>query len=259
MLTRATLEGLRELRLDGMAEACAELESSGAGDGLSREEWLGLLVDRERSSRETKRYRRRLLAAKLRHGGARGEDVDYGVRRGLERGQFRELLGGRWIAEGRNLLLTGPCGVGKTWLACAVGEAACRRGETVMYRRLPRLLGELELSHGDGSYPRVFRALGRVRLLILDDWGPERLSESQRRDLMEVVEERSGRGSVAITSQLPVSEWHQVIGEATLADAILDRLVHSSYRIELDGPSLRARRAEASAGQGQAEGEGQNI
>jgi DNA replication protein DnaC len=137
------------------------------------------------------------------------------------------------------LLVTGPCGVGKSWLSCALAQKACRDGYTVHYARVPRLFADLDLAHGDGRFARLFRMLVRVDLLVLDDWGPDRLSASQRRDLMEIVEDRHGRGSTLITSQLPVATWHEVIGEPTLGDAILDRIVHNAYRLELDGPSMR--------------------
>jgi len=222
-----------------MAEAFAELQAQDRAAELSHAEWLGLLVDREEASRETKRYESRLRAAKLRHVGACPEDVDYRARRGLDRGLFQALLTGKWIADKRNLILTGPCGVGKTWLGCALAQAACREGVTVLYKRLPRLFEELDLAHGDGRFPKIFRAITKTQLLILDDWGPDTLTAAQRRDLMEIVEERYGRGSTMITSQLPVSTWHEVIGEPTFADAILDRIVHNAYRIELDGASMR--------------------
>ena len=136
-------------------------------------------------------------------------------------------------------MIAGSCGVGKTWLACALAQAACRDGITVLYKRLPRLFNELELAHGDGRFPRLFKSLTKTNMLILDDWGPERLNASQRRDLMEIVEDRYGAGSILITSQLPIAAWHDVIGEPTFADAILDRIVHNAYRLELDGQSMR--------------------
>jgi DNA replication protein DnaC len=180
-----------------------------------------------------------MRAAKLRQVGAAIEDVDYRAPRQLDRELFRQLALGDWIEKRQNLIITGPCGVGKTWLACALGQKACRDGRGVLYHRLPRLFAELELAHGDGSFPRLFRSLVRVDLLILDDWGPDRLTAPQRRDLMEIVEDRYGNGSILITSQLPVDAWHEVIAEPTFADAILDRLVHNAHRLPLDGPSLR--------------------
>jgi DNA replication protein DnaC len=239
MLHHPTLDRLKALRLDGMAEAFAELQAQDQAAAMSHAEWLGLLADREGASRETKRYESRLRAAKLRHVGACPEDIDYHARRGLDRGLFQTLLTGKWIMDKRNLILTGPCGVGKTWLGCALAHAACRDGVTVLYKRLPRLFEELDLAHGDGRFPKVFRAITKAQLLILDDWGPDTLTAAQRRDLMEIVEERYGRGSTMITSQLPVSTWHDVIGEPTFADAILDRIVHNAYRIELNGASMR--------------------
>ncbi len=219
-----------------MAEAFAEMQSQDGTADLTHAEWLGLLVDRESSSRETKRFESRMRAAKLRHGGAVPE---YKTRRGLDKALFQQMLTGRWIKHKRNLMITGPCGVGKTWLACALAQAACRDGITVLYKRMPRLFDELELAHGDGRFPRLFKNLTKTQLLILDDWGPDRLDASQRRDLMEIVEDRYDAGSTLITSQLPIDAWHDVIGEPTFADAILDRLVHNAYRIELDGQSMR--------------------
>ena len=242
MLTHPTLDQLKELKLDGMAEAFTELEAQDGTAALNHAEWLALLIDRETSSRATKRFQTRMRSAKLRHVGAAPEDVDYRARRNLDKALFQQLLTGKWIKQHRNLMITGPCGVGKTWLACALAQAACRDGVTVLYKRLPRLFDELELAHGDGRFPRLFRSLTKVDLLILDDWGPDRLNASQRRDLMEIVEDRYGAGSTLITSQLPVDTWHDVIGEPTFADAILDRLVHNAYRIELDGQSLRKTR-----------------
>jgi len=239
MLDHPTLDQLKTLKLDGMAEAFAEMETQDGTASLNHAEWLGLLVDRETSSRATKRFESRMRSAKLRHGQAAPEDVDYRARRSLDKARFQQLLTSRWIKDKRNLMITGPCGVGKTWLACALAQAACRDGITVLYKRLPRLFDELELAHGDGRFPRLFKSLTKTNLLILDDWGPERLNASQRRDLMEIVEDRYGAGSTLITSQLPVDTWHDVIGEPTFADAILDRIVHNAYRLELDGQSMR--------------------
>jgi DNA replication protein DnaC len=235
MLTHPTLDQLRALKLDGMVQAFIELEAQEEVRNLAHAEWLALLLDREAADRNTRRFQTRLRAARLRHSQAAIEDVDYRTARRLDKAMFQQLATSRWIAEHRNLLVTGPCGVGKSWLSCALAQKACRDGYTVHYARVPRLFADLDLAHGDGRFTRLFRMLVKVDLLVLDDWGPDRLSASQRRDLMEIV----GRGSILITSQLPVATWLEVIAEPTLGDAILDRIVHNAYRLELDGPSMR--------------------
>jgi DNA replication protein DnaC len=247
MLTHPTIEQLRALKLDGMAEAFIELQQQDQARELGHAEWLALLLDREAASRGTRRFRTRLRAAKLRHGQAAIEDVDYRTPRRLDKVLFQQLATCRWIAEARNLLVTGKCGVGKSWLSCALAQKACRDGYTVYYARAPRLFVDLELAHGDGRFARLFRMLTKVDLLLLDDWGPDRLTANQRRDLMEIIEDRYGRGSTLITSQLPVEAWHEVIGDPTFADAILDRLVHNAYRFALEGPSMRKPEAEPDA------------
>jgi DNA replication protein DnaC len=156
---------------------------------------------------------------------------------------FRALTAGRWIEEAQNLIIEGPAGVGKSWLACALGQKACRDNRSVLYQRAPRMFGDLALARGDGRYPRLMRALGGVKLLILDDWGLEPLGVEQRHDLLEIVEERYGRGATLITSQIPVDRWHDLIGEPTLADAILDRIIHNAHRLQLKGDSLRKQKA----------------
>jgi DNA replication protein DnaC len=243
MLTHPTLDQLRALKLDGMVQAFVELEAQEEVHNLAHAEWLALLLDREVADRNTKRFQTRLRSARLRHSQAAIEDVDYRAPRRLDKTLFQQLVACRWIAEHRGLLITGPCGVGKSWLSCALAQKACRDGYTVYYARVPRLLADLDLAHDDGRFARLFQMLVKVNLLVLDDWGPDRLSASQRRDLMEIVEDRHGRGSILITSQLPVATWHEVIGEPTLADAILDRIVHNAYRLELDGPSMRKLKA----------------
>jgi len=242
MLDHPTHQRLRALKLDGMADAFTELQAQDGAADLTHAEWLGMLIDREASNRSTKRFQSRMRAAKLRQSGAAVEDVDYRAPRQLDRDLFRRLAQGDWIEKRQNLLITGPCGVGKTWLACALGQKACRDGCSVLYYRLPRLFADLELAHGDGRFPRLFRQIVGADLLILDDWGPDRLTAPQRRDLMEIVEDRHGARSIIVTSQLPVEAWHAVIDEPTLADAILDRLVHNAHRLALDGPSMRKTR-----------------
>ncbi len=243
MLTHPTLGQLRALKLDGMADAFVELAGQPQTADLAHAEWLALLLDRELANRNTKRFQIRLRNAKLRHGQAAVEDVDFRTPRRLDKALFQQLVAGRWIAEHRNLLVTGPTGIGKSWLSCALAQKACRDGYTVFYARVPRLFADLELAHGDGRFARLFRTLVKADLLILDDWGPDRLSADARRDLMEIIEDRHGRGSVLITSQLPIDKWHDIIGEPTFADAILDRIVHNSYRLQLDGPSMRKLKA----------------
>ena len=179
--------------------------------------------------------------------GCRRSAIGIRTPRRLDKALFQQLTAGKWIAEHCNLLVTGPCGIGKSWLACALAQKACRDGYTVVYARVPRLFADLELAHGDGRFTRLFRTLVKADLLILDDWGPDRLTANQRRDLMEIVEDRHGNGSTLITSQLPRDKWHDVIGEPTFADAILDRIVHNAYRLDLDGPSMRKLQANAHA------------
>ncbi len=174
---------------------------------------------------------------------AEGRNVDYRAARGLDRALFQALTAGRWIEEAQNLIIEGPAGVGKSWLACALGHKACRDNRSVLYQRAPRMFGDLALARGDGRYPRLMRALGGVKLLILDDWGLEPLGPEQRHDMLEIVEDRYGRGATLITSQIPVDRWHDLIGEPTLADAILDRIIHNAHRLQLRGDSLRKQKA----------------
>jgi len=240
MLIHPTVERLRALGLAAMADAFTELQNTPDAAELTREDWLGLLVDREATSRENKRLARRLREARLRQS-AVVEDVDFRAHRGLDRALFLKLAACEWVRDHHHLVVIGPTGIGKSWLACALGHKACREGFSVLYKRATRLFTDLAQARGEGRMPRVMTALERTRLLIIDDWGPEPLNAEQRRDLLEIVDDRYDRGSLLITSQVPVNRWHEVIGDPTLADAILDRIIHRAHRIELKGPSLRRR------------------
>jgi DNA replication protein DnaC len=245
LLKHPTLDLLQVLGLHGMAAALTELDAGSQADALGHSEWLGLLLDREASWRRDKRLAARLRHAKLRQQ-ACVEDIDYRNPRGLDRALFQKLTQGDWINAHDNLALTGPTGVGKSWLASALGHKACRDNRSVLYQRVPRLFADLALARGDGRHLRLLRNLGRADLLILDDWGLEPLDAAARHDLLEILEERYGRRSTMITSQLPVERWHEIIGDPTYADAILDRLVHNAHRIELTGESMRRTKAKPS-------------
>jgi DNA replication protein DnaC len=246
LLTHPTLELMHQLGFNGMAKAFSEIEASGEGTTLTHPEWLGLLLDREVTYRHDKRLRARLRYARLRHQAAI-EDVDYRAARGLDRALFNKLVEGSWIDAHDNLILCGPTGIGKSWLACALGHKACRDNRSVLYQRIPKLFADLALARGDGRHARILRALGGVQLLILDDWGLEPLDAAARHDLLEILEERYGRRSTIITSQIPIDKWHDLIGDPTYADAILDRIVHNAHRINLTGHSLRRSRASKAA------------
>jgi len=241
LLNHPTLDQLHALGLEGMAKAFAEIDAKSEANDLGHREWLGLLLDREASWRRDKRLVARLRYAKLRQQ-ACVEDVDYRSPRGLDRALFQKLAQGDWIKAHDNLALIGPTGVGKSWLASALGHNACRDNRSVLYHRVPKLFEELALARGDGRHPRILRNLGRADLLILDDWGLEPLDAGARHDLLEILEERYGRRSTVITSQLPVDRWHEVVNDPTYADAIMDRLVHNAHRIELTGESMRRTR-----------------
>lgn len=226
-----------------MAHAFEELSANPRGAELDHAEWLGLLLDRESAERQERRLKARLRYARLRHQAA-VEDVDYRTPRGLDRALFHKLATGGWIEARQNLIIEGPTGVGKSWLACTLGQKACRDNHSVLYQRIPRLFADLALARGDGRYARLVRPLGGVRLLILDDWGLEPLGAEQRHDLLEIVEDRYGRGATLITSPIPVDRWHDLIGDPTIGDAILDRIVHNAHRIQLRGDSLRRKKAQ---------------
>jgi DNA replication protein DnaC len=238
MLNHPTHDTLTQLRLHGMARALAEQACQPEIESLSFEERLGLLVDRERTERQNRQTTSRLRRARLKQP-AVAEDIDYRHPRGLDKALFRRLLTGDWVSGHQNVLICGPTGVGKTYLACALANAACRQGRTALYQRLPRLFEELTVSRGDGRYAKLMASLAKVDVLILDDWGLALLDDERRRDLLEILDERYQTRSTVITSQLPVATWHDSLGDPTLADAILDRLVHHAHQLNLAGDSLR--------------------
>jgi DNA replication protein DnaC len=246
MLNHPTLDKLQDLRFTGMAKALSEQMALPDIDELSFEERLGLLVDREMTEREDRRLTTRLRQAKLKQN-ACIEDIDFKQSRGLDKSLILDLAQCQWIKKHLNLLITGPTGVGKTWVACALAQKACREGFTSLYLRLPRLLQELPIAKGDGTYTRLMNRLAKVDVLILDDWGLSKLIAEQRRDLLEILEDRHDTRSTIVTSQLPLDQWHHIIGDPTLADAILDRLVHNAYKINLKGESMRKNKSKLTA------------
>lgn len=243
MLIHPTLDQLRTLRLDGMAKALEEQLQMSDIEDLPFADRLALLIDREATERASRRLRTRLRKAKLRQGNACVEDVDYRTRRGLDKGLFLSLSSCEWIAQHRNVLLTGPTGVGKTFLACALAQKACREGYKVEYLRVPRLFEQLRLAHADGRYPKLMAGLAKTDLLVLDDWGLAPLADVDRHELLEILEDRHEVRATMVTSQLPVDAWYDAIDHPTLADAILDRLVHNAYRVALKGESMRRKKA----------------
>ncbi len=245
MLTHPTLDQMQALGLGGMATAYRELSEHNNADGLNRDEWLGLLLDREAATRADKRLTNRLASARLRFADACIENIDFGAHRGLDRRNTLSLAQGAWLKAHENLIITGQTGTGKTWLACAFGRQAARLDHSVLYLRMPRLFEDLALARLDGRFPRLVDKLARVQLLILDDWGTHTLNDQQRLDLLEIFEERYRRKSTLITAQLPVAQWHAMIGEPTIADAILDRIIHNAHRIALEGDSMRKQKTPA--------------
>lgn len=239
MLNEPTIEKLRALRLGVMADAWLAQTKDAKVSSLTFDERFGLLVDAEHLSRDNRKLTRLLKDAQLRIPSACVEDIDVSPGRGIDKAMARQLAQCVWVTEHLNVLLVGPTGVGKSYVACAVGQAACRRGLRVSYRRVPRLLDEIALARAEGSVARLLARFAKADVLVLDDWGLGTLREAQRHDLLEVIEDRYGRAATVVTSQLPITKWHEWIGDPTLADAILDRLVNNAYKLDLKGHSRR--------------------
>ncbi len=243
MLHHPTIEKLNALRLTGMAQALARQSESADIAQLTFEERLGLLLDQEATWRDGKRLTARLRLAALRQNACL-EDIDYRTARGLERSVMTKLATGDWLRQRLNCLITGPAGVGKSFIACALAHQACREGFSVRYLRLPRLLNDLTVARGDGRYRKLLASLARTDVIVLDDFGLAALNEDNRRDLLEILEDRYQRHSTIVTSQFPIERWHDLINDPTLADAILDRLVHHAHRLALKGESMRKRKSQ---------------
>lgn len=241
MLLQQTVRTLKALRLPGMAAAFEEQQNSVAAAALSFDERFALLVDQEQTWRDNRRVSRLLTQAKLKSSQACLEDIRYDGGRGLDKALMAQLSACQWIRAHQNLVITGATGCGKTWLSCALGNAACRQGLSVIYVRTPRLFEELRIAHGDGSFGKRLAALAKTDLLILDDWGLAPLPQMERNDLLEVLDDRVGTRSTVITSQLPVEHWHAYLNDPTLADAILDRILHAAHKLTLGGESMRKR------------------
>lgn len=239
-MIKRTIDRLHNLRLTGIVRALEDQMQRGGAAELSFEERLTLLVDREWELREQRRVERRIRSARLRQG-ACAEEIDYRYPRGLDRGVVEDLLACHWIRSHRNLILTGATGLGKSWLACALADRACREGFTAFYARVPRLVQELALARVDGTYLKTLERLAKVDLLLLDDWGLAPLEGMAQHDMLEVVDDRAGRRSTLVTSQLPVSKWHGMVVDPSVADALLDRLAGNAQQVAMKGDSMRRR------------------
>lgn len=244
MLKEPTMEKLKALRLDAMAAGWAEQQKSTDVAKLAFDERFGLLVDAECLFRENRRLGRLLKEAKLKIGEACVEDIDYPPRRELDKAVVRQLATCRWVQEHQNVTITGATGVGKTYVACALAQHACRRGYSAIYRRASRLFDELTMARADGSYARLLGKLARTDILVIDDWGLTPSRDTERQDLLEILEDRYGSRSTIMSSQIPRDKWHDYLGDATVADAILDRIIHNSHKVVLNGPSRRKGKGE---------------
>jgi DNA replication protein DnaC len=242
MLLHPTLEKLNAMRFTGMAKALEQQMNMDGLDDMGFEDRLGLLIDHEIAVRETRRLKTRLSKAKLRQDGAI-EDIDFRHPRNLDKSLVLRLAECQWIKDHNNLIITGPTGVGKSYLACAFAQKACREGFSALYLRMTKLMEDLSLSKGDGRYLKLLTSFAKTDLLVLDDYGLVSLNQEQRHDFLEILEDRHNLKSTLVTSQLPIEHWHEQIGDPTLADAILDRLVHSSHILKLDGDSMRKKKA----------------
>ena len=239
MLIEPTIDKLHALRLGAMAAAWTTQRDDPKSQEIDFDSRFGMLVDAEHMSRDNKRVARALREAKLRIANACVEDIDYSSKRELDRALLRQLSTCAWIGSHANVIVTGATGTGKSYVACALAQQACRTGFRALYRRMPRLLEELALAHADGTYTRLLGRLAKIDVLVLDDWGLAPLREQERRDMLEIFDDRHGARSAILTSQLPVEKWHDYVADPTIADALLDRVVHNAHRIKLKGPSRR--------------------
>lgn len=239
MMNEPTLDKLKQMHLDGMAGAWLEQHKDAKIGALGFDERFGLLVDAEALHRENRRLRRLLRDAKLKIASACIEDIDYAAQRQLDKTAIRQLANCRWVQQSHTVVITGATGTGKTYVACALANHACRKGFSAMYRRATRFFDELALARADGTYPRLLTRIARVDVLVLDDWGMTPIRDAERRDMLEILDDRYGSRATVMTSQISPQKWHDLVGDPTTADAICDRLLHNAHRIDLKGPSRR--------------------